>query len=112
MKKKICFVVSAPSTAVAFLKDHIACLSELYDVYLVANYQDESEIAGLKLAGSKSIQIERKPNIKADLKALKELQKYFEEMNFACVQSQASKPSLLMQRVTSIALSGATLPKV
>ncbi len=96
MKKKICFVVSAPSTAVAFLKDHIACLSELYDVYLVANYQDESEIAGLKLAGSKSIQIERKPNIKADLKALKELQKYFEEMNFACVQSQASKPSLLM----------------
>ena len=96
MKKKICFVVSTPTTAVAFLKDHIACLSELYDVYLVANYSDESEIAGLKLAGCKSIQIERRPNIKADLRALKELQKYFEEMNFACVQSQASKPSMLM----------------
>ena len=95
-KKKICFVVSAPSTAVAFLKDHIACLSELYDVYLVANYSNKSEIAGLQLAGSKSIQIERRPSIKADLRALKELQKYFEEMNFACVQSQASKPSLLM----------------
>ena len=95
-KKRICFVVSAPSTAVAFLKDQIACLSELYDVYLVANYSDKSEIAGLKLTGSKRIQIERRPNIKADLKALKELQRYFEEMNFACVQSQASKPSLLM----------------
>lgn len=95
-KKKICFVVSAPGTAIAFLKGHIECLSEHYDVYLVANYRDESEIAGLALAGSKSIQIERRPNIKADLKALKELQRYFKEMNFACVQSQASKPSLLM----------------
>lgn len=95
-KKKICFVVSAPTTAIAFLKDHIERLSECYDVYLVANYHNESEIAGLKLAGSKSIQIERKPNIRADLKALKELRQYFEEQKFVCVQSQASKPSLLM----------------
>ena len=96
MKKKICFVVSAPETAVSFLKDHIECLSEYYDVYLVANYRDASEIAGLKLAGSKSIQIERRPSIKADLKSLQELNKYFKEQDFACVQSQASKPSLLM----------------
>lgn len=96
MKKKICFVVSAPGTAVSFLKEHIACLSEYYDVYLVANYSDESEISGLKLAGSKSIQIERRPNIKADLRALRELKHYFKEQHFACVQSQASKPSLLM----------------
>ena len=96
MKKKICFVVSAPSTALAFLKGHIERLSDYYDVYLVANYSDESEIAGLKLAGSKSIRIERRPNIKADLKALKELRQYFKEQQFACVQSQASKPSLLM----------------
>lgn len=96
MKKKICFVVSAPGTAVSFLKDHIECLSEYYDVYLVANYRDISEIDGLKLAGSKSIQIERRPSIKADLKALKELKRYFKEQGFACVQSQASKSSLLM----------------
>lgn len=96
MKKKICFVVSEPSTAKVFLKDHIVCLSEYYDVYLVANYQDESKIAGLKLAGSKSIHIERRPNIKADLKALRQLRDFFKEQQFACVQSQASKPSLLM----------------
>lgn len=95
-KTKICFIVSAPMTAQVFLKDHIDSLSALYDVYLVANYRDESEIAGLRLAGSKSVRIERRPSIISDLKALKELQRYFEEMNFACVQSQASKPSLLM----------------
>lgn len=96
MKKKICFVVSAPSTAMAFLKDHIACLSDYYDVYLVANIHDASEIEGLKLAGYKSIGIERRPNISMDLKALGELRRYFKEMQFDCVQSQASKPSLLM----------------
>ena len=96
MKNKICFVVSAPGTAQSFLKDHIACLSEYYDVYLVANYTNDTEIAGLQIAGSKSIQIERQPNIKADLKALKELRQYFKQQQFVCVQSQASKPSLLM----------------
>lgn len=96
MKKKICFVVSEPGTAISFLKDHIACLSEYYDVYLVANYHNESEIADLKLAGCKSIQIERRPSLKADLKALKQLRDYLKEQNFASVQSQASKPSLLM----------------
>lgn len=106
MKKKICFVVSAPGTAQSFLKDHIACLSEYYDVYLVANYSNELEIAGLRLTGGKSIQIERRPNIKADLKALKDLYKYFKEQQFDCVQSQASKPSLLM----AIAAKSAKIP--
>lgn len=96
MKKKICFVVSRPGTAVAFLKDHIACLSEYYDVYLVANIKEEPEIEGLKLTGYKSICIERRPSILKDLKALGKLRRYFKEQNFDSVQSQASKPSLLM----------------
>lgn len=96
MKKKICFVVSAPGTAIAFLKDHIECLSRFYDVYLVANFHDESEIAELKLAGCKSIQITRGPSLRADFKALRQLRDYFKEQRFASVQSQASKPSLLM----------------
>lgn len=96
MKKKICFVVSAPGTAVSFLKDHIERLSELFDVYLVANIKNESEISQLKLSGYKSIQIERKPNIIADIKALWELFKYLRQEQFFVVQSQASKPSLLM----------------
>lgn len=106
MKKKICFVVSAPSTARAFLKGHIDRLSEYYDVYLVANFQDVSEIEELKLAGYKSIQIERKPNITADLKALGALRRYLKEMHFDSVQAQASKPSLL----TAIAAKQAGIP--
>lgn len=106
MKKKICFVVSAVGTARAFLKDHIERLSSDYDVYLVANYKDDIEIAGLSIAGSKSIRIERRPNIVADLKALKELKDYFREMRFDAVQSQASKPSLL----TAIAAFLAHIP--
>lgn len=96
MKKKICFVVSAPGTAVSFLKDHIERLSELFDVYLVANIKNESEISQLKLSGYKSIQIERKPNIIADIKALWELFKYLRQERFFIVHSMASKPSLLM----------------
>lgn len=96
MKKKICFVVSAPSTAVSFLKDHIERLSELFEVYLVAYIKDVSAISDLKLTGYKNIQIERKPNIKADIKALWQLYKFFRKERFFVVQSMASKPSLLM----------------
>lgn len=96
MKKKICFVVSDPSTAVAFLKDHIERLSELFDVYLVAYIKDVYAISDLKLTGYKNIQIERKPNIIADIKALWKLYKYLKQERFFVVQSQASKPSLLM----------------
>ena len=106
MKKKICFVVSAPSTARAFLKGHIDRLSEYYDVYLVANFQDVSEIEELKLAGYKSIGIERKPNMTADIRALRELRRYLKEMRFDSVQAQASKPSLL----TAIAAKQAGIP--
>lgn len=106
MKKKICFVVSAPSTARVFLKNHFVSLSVYYDVYLVANIHDSSEIEGLNLSGYKSIEIERRPNIKKDLKALGELLRYFKEMNFDSVQAQASKPSLL----TAIAAKQAGIP--
>lgn len=39
-KKKICFVVSSPLTATAFLVNHIKALSDFYDVYLVANFDN------------------------------------------------------------------------
>lgn len=106
MRKKICFVVSSPGTARLFLKDHIACLSRYYDVYLIANIQADSEIEGLKLAGFKSIEIERRPDVMKDLKALNELRNYLKIMRFDLVQSQASKPSLLV----AIAAKQAMIP--
>ena len=35
--KKICFIVSSPYTAIAFLKSTITALSKSFDVYLIAN---------------------------------------------------------------------------
>ena len=95
-KKKICFVVAQPGTAKSFFKDHIDRLSELFDVYLVANIKDNDDLSSLKLKGSKSIPIERKPSLLTDLKSLYLIYRYFRKEKFFCVHSMASKPSLLM----------------
>jgi len=42
MRKKICFVVSSPFTAKAFLLKHFEYLSKDFDIYLVANFEEES----------------------------------------------------------------------
>jgi len=95
MKKKICFIVAVPITAQAFLKDHIRLLSEHYDVFLVANINSEEEIKGLALAGWKKIAIERGISIKKDIKAVKQLKKYFKEMKFDAVHSITPKAGLV-----------------
>ena len=95
MKKKICFIVAVPITAQAFLKDHIRLLSKHYDIYLVANINSEEEIKGLALAGWKKIAIERGISIKKDIKAVKQLKKYFKEMKFDAVHSITPKAGLV-----------------
>ena len=94
-KRKICFVVSQPGTAISFFKDHIERLSRDFDVYLVSNIKDGDDISMLKLTGYKAVQIERRPSIMADIKSVWELYKYFRKENFFCVHSMSSKPSLL-----------------
>ncbi len=106
MKKKICFIVASPTTAIAFFKDHIARLSEEFEVYLVANIVDENVISCLSLAGYKSILIERRPSFISDIKALYHLYRYFKSENFFCVHSMSSKPSLF----TAIAGYAARIP--
>ena len=76
-KRKICFVVSQPGTAISFFKDHIERLSRDFDVYLVSNIKDGDDISMLKLTGYKAVQIERRPSIMADIKSVWELYKYF-----------------------------------
>jgi len=106
MKKRICFVVAIPATARAFLKDHIERLSQTFDVYLVGNIADEKEISMLKLAGYKSIRIERKPNPIVDIKALVALYKYLKKEKFDATHSVTPKASLL----TAIAAFFARIP--
>ena len=94
-KRKICFIVSSPSTAVSFFKDHIERLSEVFDVFLVANIKDNDDLSGLKINGYKSISIQRKPSFATDIKALLQLYRYFKTEKFFCVHSMSSKPSLM-----------------
>lgn len=96
MKKKICFVVAIPMTAHSFLKDHIRVLSEVYEIYLVANIKTAEEVKGLNIKGWKSIDIERGISLANDLKAVALLRSYFKEMKFDAVHSVTPKAGLVM----------------
>ena len=98
MRKRICFVVAVPETAMAFLSDHIKHLSEEYDVYLVSGVYSAS-LEVLPLAGFQKIIIKRNISIIKDFGALIRLVSYFRKMRFDSVQSVTPKAGFL----TSIA---------
>ncbi len=106
VNKKICFIVSTPSTAVSFFKDHFERLSEVFDIYLVANIKEGDDLSSLNLAGYKSIRIERRPSFLTDCFSLFKLYYFFKKEKFFCVHSMSAKPSLL----TSIAGFMARIP--
>ena len=95
MKKKICFVVADPSTAHAFLRDHIQALSQQYAVYLAAHITSGEQVQGLALEGWKSIDIERGMSPAKDLRAVWQLKRYFREMQFDAVHSVTPKAGLV-----------------
>ena len=82
MRKKICFVVSSPITAKAFLINHIKALSVFYDVYLIANFENQSTdfFNNLPLKEIKNISIARDIHLFQDLKALLELRSYLKKI--------------------------------
>lgn len=92
-KKKICFVASTGIPG--FHRTNIEKLSEDFDVYSVMKFNDPSIFDGIKVKEAHSIDIERRPSISKDLKALIALYKYFKANRFDVFISQASKPSLL-----------------
>jgi glycosyltransferase involved in cell wall biosynthesis len=97
MKKKICFIVSAPITAKAFLANHIRALSEFYDVFLVANFEKDksSQFDDFPLKDIKNIPIPRNINLINDFKAILILKTYFNEMQFDAVHTITPKAGLL-----------------
>lgn len=92
-KKKICFIASTGIPT--FHKTNIEKLSEDFDVYAVMKFDDPSVFDGVNVKETKSIDIERRPSILKDLKALWNLYKYLHSNKFDAFISQASKPSLL-----------------
>ena len=97
MKKKICFIVSSPLTAKAFLLKHFEILSEDFEISLIANFENEdlALYENLPLANIKSINIHRSISVIRDLKALFYLVKYLKKMNFDAIHTVTPKAGLL-----------------
>lgn len=106
MKKKICFIVSSPYTAKVFLTNHIVVLSEIYDIYIIANFDNEKECKfdDLEIKQLKNIAISRKIDVAQDLKALFQMKNYFKTMQFDAVHSVTPKAGLL--GITAARLAG------
>lgn len=95
MRKKICFVSARPGSIKTFLSNHIAALSKDYDVYMVANFSDQTidPIPGVK--ETYNVKIMRPISLAADLKAVSKLTQYFKKMKFDAVHSLTPKAGLI-----------------
>lgn len=104
--KKICFVVTSPLVANAFLPNHITTLQTEFDVYVVANFVDELtplHLPQLDAEHTHHIQIERNIRLIRDINALARLQQYFKQMEFAVVHSITPKAGLLAMLAAKLA---------
>ncbi|MCW8982215.1 MAG: glycosyltransferase family 4 protein [Altibacter sp.] len=96
-RKKIAFVVAAPMTAKAFLLNHFSELGKHYEVYLFANFENES-IDTFPQIGLKDIihiPIYRKIVFFKDIRALFLLARKFKKHEFDVVHSVTPKAGLL-----------------
>lgn len=104
IRKKICFVVSSPSTAKVFLLKHFEYLSKEFDVYLVANFDEEKYFFESKhVKQVENIKIVRGISIIDDFKAIFSLRKYFKENKFDAVQSITPKAGLVAMVASKLA---------
>lgn len=97
MKKKICFIVATPITAKIFLQKHFEYLSDDFDVYLVANFEDEgtNSFSSPFLKDTKNIGIERNISIFKDVESLFSLARYLKEMQFDAIHTVTPKAGLI-----------------
>ena len=94
-KKKICFVVAAPTSADGFLTEQIILLRKEYDIYLAANGEYGDEWKYVDINDFYSFPIMRKISFLNDIKAVWHLAKYFRRMKFDAVHSITPKAGLV-----------------
>jgi glycosyltransferase involved in cell wall biosynthesis len=103
-KKKICFVVASPFTANVFLLKHFEYLSKYYDLYLVANFEEEkSKFTFNDIKECKNINIQRGISIVEDFKSVLKLKSYFKQHNFDAVHSVTPKAGLTCMLASKMA---------
>jgi glycosyltransferase involved in cell wall biosynthesis len=106
-RPRVCFVVSSPMTAEAFLAVHVRALSDHFDVHLVVN-SDPAAIMHPDLARATihRARIERAISPIADLQGLTQLYRIMRRECFSAVHSVTPKAGLL----TAIAAFLARVP--
>ena len=102
LRKKICFVVAAPTTADGFLTEQIILLRKDCDVYLAANGEYGDEWKNVDINKFFSFPIQRKISILKDLKALWCLIIFFKKEQFDAVHSVTPKAGLLCALASKI----------
>jgi glycosyltransferase involved in cell wall biosynthesis len=104
-KSKICFAVSSPMTANAFLREHISALSGRFVIDLAANASHPSELESVAChARIFQVPIRRKISPLDDLMALLRLHALFRRERYAAVCSVTPKAGMLA--MLAAALSG------
>lgn len=96
-KKKIAFIVTIPEMAYNFLWDHIMALRDIYEVHLIANFQNKFILNRFLDEGIICHQedIQRKISPVKDLKSIFFFTKLYRNHKFASVHSVAPKAGLV-----------------
>ena len=94
--KKLCFVVSSPATAMAFLKGPMQILSKHYTLHLIVNTKDVRPLlAELPLKGVHVLKIERGINPLKDLNCLISMVRFLIKQEFDALHSVSPKAGLM-----------------
>lgn len=102
--RKICIVVSSPSTVEAFMIDQIKALERHYKVWVVANSDNPSFLKERGVdAAIISVPIEREISLVSDISAIISLTKIFRKMKCDLVHSVTPKAGLLCMIAGSLA---------
>lgn len=100
--KRIAFVVSSPATADAFLRGHIAALSDHYEVDLIANYPEGYQ-SSVSVKQKIHAPIHRNINLWRDFLGLISLIRIFSRSHYDAVHSVTPKAGLLAMLAARIA---------
>jgi glycosyltransferase involved in cell wall biosynthesis len=108
-RKKIAFITSSPSIVIAFLENHIKCLSAFYDVYVISNMKGANEKENLAIIRDENIYkniqefatfihvaVTRRISLFNDLKTIITLWRVFKKYQFSSIHSITSKAGIIV----------------